>query len=434
MATVYNRYYPLRYTISIWFESDRKHQTEQAITRARQALEEARREFGPDAQLVARDWTGAAKRFGLCTWRVLYDILGRELAPRQRHFHAMFLEEENYRGLPLVVDMETSESYPGTRPAFLQGVRDVVAWLRRELARCGGDAQAPIYVDDVCAPTGEKQSVHLLCRAFGFRTTAAAHGFVCHLQLHVPCAWIDVSKPSRNGCFKLVGNCKLEEVDQNLYRAQRPNPELREDLSPLMGYERWDAIVSWDEFWARRTWLDAAEADDPRLVWPTLHHGLGYRAPPPLPRAFDWLSVAALWPLDGCDLQFQYVDEHGDVRRWYPPVHGRRHEHAFENLAALRAQFERLGPRYGQPLTVAATPTLLPWLVLQGPSVRITELHAQLALVPGTAVGAAHWTRLSPQSDLGRVLSLAGARQRLASHAAQLGLTLVTTAVSLLTA
>jgi hypothetical protein len=65
-----------------------------------------------------------------------------------------------------------------------------------------------------------------------------------------------------NGLFKLPGNTKW----QTGKRGQRANHDLRVDLPPLSGTERYEEIMSREEFHANRPWLDEDEAA--AAIWP----------------------------------------------------------------------------------------------------------------------------------------------------------------------
>jgi hypothetical protein len=209
-----------------------------------------------------------SKKFTLCLWRPLYQHLCR-LAPGTRHMYAIVMERHNRHGIPLVMDLDIPASARMTRAEF-------IALLRRIVDTIG----APCLVYDACSADGQKMSAHIVCRRVAFRTSEAGRKYAVWMYQQVRdwiasgtlafmgdttemWKWVDDGIPKLNGQFKLPGNTKAEVGK----RAQRPNHGLVLDLAPLRGDERYEDILSWEEFDANRTWLYAEEVAAV-LHWP----------------------------------------------------------------------------------------------------------------------------------------------------------------------
>lgn len=242
------------------------------MRRAFRSLMRARGELGrDDLQLIAEDVPvpeGKVSQYALCLWQPLYRHLCR-LAPGTRHMYAIVMERHNPHGIPLIMDLDIPPGARMTRVEF-------IALLRRIVNTIG----APCLVYDACTTDGQKMSAHIVCRRVAFRTSEAGRAYAVWMYEQV-CEWIatgtlafkgDTSEmkrwvddgiPKLNGQFKLPGNTKAEVGK----RAQRPNHGLTLDLAPLRGDERYEEILSWEEFDANRPWLDASEVATV-LHWP----------------------------------------------------------------------------------------------------------------------------------------------------------------------
>jgi hypothetical protein len=181
------------------------------------------------------------------------------------------MERHNHNGFPLILDVDIPADAHMTRDEF-------IALLRRIVDAIG----APCLIYDACNPDGKKMSAHIVCRHIGFRTSAMARAYAEWMLEQVRVwlttglvpfrgvlfdvhKWVDTGIPKLNGQFKLPGNTKLEVGK----RAQRPNHQLLRDLVPLTGSERYEEILSWEEFDANRPWFYREEAAA-MLRWPVM--------------------------------------------------------------------------------------------------------------------------------------------------------------------
>lgn len=171
-----------------------------------------------DVQIVAEDVEGHGKRYAPCLWRALFDYY-RTKKPVKRHLYAVVMEaRHNAHGFPLVIDIDGKNAGDAgcSRAAVLAELRRIVNVIQVWIAVLASDRSpwlqrlvpsADVLVDDTCAPDGQAQSAHLMCRRVGFRTTEAARAFS---QQHFASPWLDRGIPKNNGLFKLPGNRKAQ--------------------------------------------------------------------------------------------------------------------------------------------------------------------------------------------------------------------------------
>jgi hypothetical protein len=293
-----------------------------------------------EVDVVAEEMPYGGNRYYLCTWRHLYHHICA-LPPGGRHFYVMTVDWHSRYGIPLLLDIDFK---PGT-------TRDEVM---RTLAKILEAVDAPCLVDDACSLPGQKPSLHIISRAVAFRNTKEAREYAQLLKATVSDA-IDGGIPKSDGLYKLPGNTKAQVGK----RGQRPNHACLYDMPPLTGQERYEDVVSWDEFWQRRPWLSEDEAR--KAKWPM---GAPVSLQPP-PRAlqqrdayrqyyetqFDWANVLK-W---GRTLQLRFLDlNHNAIM--YEKVE------TYGSAEIVREAFLRPGTRV--PLALHALPPDLDrWLV-----------------------------------------------------------------------